>query len=52
MNDNMKYPGVVEEYSAIYKLTEDLAANSWKQQQEEDSCWNNCTTQKASWRKL
>ena len=47
MNDNMKYPAVVEECSAIYKLTENSATNSWKQQQEEDSSWNNYTTQQA-----
>ncbi|XP_023514511.1 uncharacterized protein LOC111778767 [Cucurbita pepo subsp. pepo] len=45
MNDNMKYPAVVEECSTIYKLTENPATNSWKQQQEGDSSWNNCTTQ-------
>ena len=47
MNDNMKYSAVVEECSAIYKLTENPATNNWKQQQEEDSGWNNCTTQQA-----
>ena len=47
MNDNMKYPAVVEECSAIYKLTENPTVDSWKQQQEEDSSWNNCTTQQA-----
>jgi len=47
MIDNMKYPVVVEECSVIYKLTENPATNSWKQQQEEDSSGNNCTKQQA-----
>ena len=31
INDNMKYPVVVEECSTIYKLTENLAVDSCKQ---------------------
>ena len=38
----MKYREVVEEYSA----------NSWKQQQEEDSSGNNCTIQQVEWEKM
>ena len=52
MNDNIKYPVVVEKCSSIYKLTENPAADSWKQQQEEDSSWNNCTTQQAELEKI
>ena len=44
MNDNMKYPTVVEECSTIYKLTEN-STDSRKHQQEEDNSWNNCITQ-------
>ena len=52
MNDNMKYPAVVEECSAIYKLTENPAIDSWKQQQEEDSSWIIALHNKQNWRKL
>ncbi|XP_022931555.1 uncharacterized protein LOC111437701 [Cucurbita moschata] len=52
MNDNMKYPAVVEECSTIYKLTENQPTDSWKQQQEEDSSWNNCTTQQVESEKI